>query len=157
MISMKNRSIRELVEVSIPSHFTLKLKEVKISPVYFSIHQAELSVVAIMLIMCRQVILKNQIDESIYSTQAIEHVLITTSASYLFRDGGCVMPCEQVFIYHRAFPMPALSYKFSSVDPLSGNETDDSAQFISSVCWRGHSSMLVAANSTGDIKLMEMV
>lgn len=64
---------------------------------------------------------------------------------------------NEVFIYHKAFPMPALSYKFSSIDPLSGNETDDGAQFISSVCWRGQSSMLVAANSTGDVKLLEMV
>ena len=69
----------------------------------------------------------------------------------------CVVRNEQVFIYHKAFPMPALSYKFNSIDPLSGNETDDTAQFISSVCWRGQSSMLVAANSTGDVKLLEMV
>uniref|UniRef100_A0A803LVC8 Protein kinase domain-containing protein n=1 Tax=Chenopodium quinoa TaxID=63459 RepID=A0A803LVC8_CHEQI len=64
---------------------------------------------------------------------------------------------NEVFIYHKAFPMPALSYKFSSLDPLSGNETEDAAQFISSVCWRGQSSTLVAANSTGDVKLLEMV
>ncbi|CAO2836122.1 unnamed protein product [Amaranthus hypochondriacus] len=64
---------------------------------------------------------------------------------------------NEVFVYHKAFPMPVLSYKFNSIDPLSGNETDDSAQFISSVCWRGQSSMLVAANSTGDVKLLEMV
>ncbi|KAK6934259.1 WD40 repeat [Dillenia turbinata] len=64
---------------------------------------------------------------------------------------------NEVFIYHKAFPMPALSFKFNSTDPLSGHEVDDGAQFISSVCWRGQSSMLVAANSTGNIKLLEMV
>ncbi|KAH9609206.1 hypothetical protein KSS87_002242 [Heliosperma pusillum] len=64
---------------------------------------------------------------------------------------------NEVFIYHKAFPMPALSYKFNNVDPHSGNEADDSSQFISSVCWRGQSSMLVAANSSGDIKVLEMV
>ncbi|KAK9674108.1 hypothetical protein RND81_12G211700 [Saponaria officinalis] len=64
---------------------------------------------------------------------------------------------NEVFVYHKAFPMPVLSYKFNNIDPQSGNETDDSGQFISSVCWRGKSSMLVAANSTGDIKLLEMV
>uniref|UniRef100_A0A803N253 Uncharacterized protein n=1 Tax=Chenopodium quinoa TaxID=63459 RepID=A0A803N253_CHEQI len=64
---------------------------------------------------------------------------------------------NEVFIYHKAFPMPALSYKFSSLDPLSGNKSEDAAQFISSVCWRGQSSTLVAANSTGDVKLLEMV
>lgn len=64
---------------------------------------------------------------------------------------------NEVFVYHKALPMPALSYKFNITDPLSGDEVDDSAQFISSVCWRGQSSTLVAANSTGNIKLLEMV
>lgn len=63
----------------------------------------------------------------------------------------------QVVIYHKAFPMPALSFKFNCTDPLSGDEVDDSAQFISSVCWRGQSPSLVAANSMGNIKLLEMV
>ncbi|KAJ8764699.1 hypothetical protein K2173_007788 [Erythroxylum novogranatense] len=64
---------------------------------------------------------------------------------------------NEVFIYHKAFPMPALSFKFSNIDPLSGHEMEDSAQFISSVCWRGQSSILVAANSTGNVKVLEMV
>lgn len=63
----------------------------------------------------------------------------------------------QVFIYHKAFPMPALSFKFDTTDPLSGHEMGDAAQFISSVCWRSQSSTLVAANSTGNIKILEMV
>ncbi|KHN23997.1 Protein SPA1-RELATED 3 [Glycine soja] len=61
-----------------------------------------------------------------------------------------------VFIYHKAFPMPALSFKFYSSDPLFGNEEDDSTQFITSVCWRGQSSTLLAANSTGNVKILEM-
>ncbi|KAM1168974.1 hypothetical protein ACFX19_031357 [Malus domestica] len=64
---------------------------------------------------------------------------------------------NEVFIYHKAFPMPALSYKFQNTDPLSGQDTDDAAQFISSVCWRGQTSTLIAANSTGNIKILEMV
>ncbi|KAL8087804.1 hypothetical protein AgCh_037810 [Apium graveolens] len=64
---------------------------------------------------------------------------------------------NEVFVYHKAFPMPALSFKFKNTDPLSGEDVDDSAQFISSVCWRGQSSTLVAANSMGNIKLLEMV
>nr|GMD84093.1 protein SPA1-RELATED 4-like isoform X1 [Ipomoea batatas] len=31
---------------------------------------------------------------------------------------------NEVFVYHKAFPMPALSYKFNSTDP-SGDEMDD--------------------------------
>nr|GEV57294.1 protein SPA1-related 4-like isoform X1 [Tanacetum cinerariifolium] len=64
---------------------------------------------------------------------------------------------NEVYVYHKAFPMPALSYKFSTADPISGDEVDDSEQFISSVCWRSQSSTLVAANSMGNIKLLEMV
>ncbi|XVE50247.1 hypothetical protein DITRI_Ditri01bG0146700 [Diplodiscus trichospermus] len=64
---------------------------------------------------------------------------------------------NEVFVYHKAFPMPALTFKFNTMDPLSGHEMDDAAQFISSVCWRGQSSTLVAANSTGNIKILEMV
>ncbi|KAH6835464.1 SPA1-related 3 [Perilla frutescens var. hirtella] len=63
---------------------------------------------------------------------------------------------NEVFVYHKAFPMPALSFKFNSTDPLSGDEVDDTAQFISSVCWRSQSPTLVAANSMGNIKLLEM-
>ncbi|KAL3631425.1 hypothetical protein CASFOL_024409 [Castilleja foliolosa] len=63
---------------------------------------------------------------------------------------------NEVFVYHKTFPMPALSFKFNNTDPFSGDEVDDSAQFISSVCWRGQSSTLVAANSMGNIKLLEM-
>lgn len=53
--------------------------------------------------------------------------------------------------------MPALSYKFKATDPISGNEVDSNEQFISSVCWRNQSSTLVAANSMGNIKILEMV
>ncbi|KAM7251411.1 hypothetical protein ACFE04_023294 [Oxalis oulophora] len=64
---------------------------------------------------------------------------------------------NEVFIYHKAFPMPVLSFKFDSIDPLSGHEMEDAVPFISSVCWRGQSSTLVAANSSGNIKVLEMV
>lgn len=34
---------------------------------------------------------------------------------------------------------------------------DDSGHFVSSVCWRGKSKIMVAANSTSNIKLLEMI
>ena len=63
----------------------------------------------------------------------------------------------QVFVYHKAFPMPVLSHKFSSADPVTGRELEEGVQFISCVCWRGQSNTLVAANSCGNVKLLEMV
>lgn len=64
----------------------------------------------------------------------------------------------QVYSYYRSLPMPVTSYKFGSIDPISGKEIDDDhGQFVSSVCWRGKSDMLIAANSSGCIKVLQMV
>uniref|UniRef100_A0A0E0L5Y6 Uncharacterized protein n=1 Tax=Oryza punctata TaxID=4537 RepID=A0A0E0L5Y6_ORYPU len=65
---------------------------------------------------------------------------------------------EKVFSYYKTFPMPITSHKFGSIDPITGQETnDDNQQFVSSVCWRGRSNMVVASNSTGSIKVLELV
>ncbi|XP_023642745.1 protein SPA1-RELATED 3 isoform X3 [Capsella rubella] len=64
---------------------------------------------------------------------------------------------NEVFVYHKAFPMPVMSYMFNDTDSVSGLEVDDASQFISSICWRGQSSTLVAANSNGNIKILEMM
>lgn len=54
--------------------------------------------------------------------------------------------------------MPITSHKFGSIDPISGQEGgDDNGLFVSSVCWRGKSNMVVAANSNGFIKLLQLV
>ena len=54
--------------------------------------------------------------------------------------------------------MPITSHKFGSIDPISGKDTDDSnGQFVSSVCWKGKSNAIVAANSSGCLKVLEMV
>ncbi|XP_026422336.1 protein SPA1-RELATED 4-like isoform X2 [Papaver somniferum] len=60
---------------------------------------------------------------------------------------------NEVFIYHKAFPMPVLSFKFNNTDALSCQDVEE--PFISSVCWRDKSTLL-AANSAGNIKLLEM-
>lgn len=63
-----------------------------------------------------------------------------------------------VYSYYKSFPMPITSHKFGSIDPITGQETnDDNQQFVSSVCWRGRSNMVVAANSSGSIKVLELV
>ncbi|CAA2987384.1 SPA1-RELATED 4-like isoform X1 [Olea europaea subsp. europaea] len=40
---------------------------------------------------------------------------------------------NEVFVYHKSLPMPALSFEFNNTDPLSGNEADDTAQ-LSHLC-----------------------
>lgn len=54
--------------------------------------------------------------------------------------------------------MPITSHKFNYVDPISGKEMgDDNGQFVSSVCWRQKSKIVVAANSSGNMKLLQLV
>ncbi|KAJ4823815.1 hypothetical protein Tsubulata_005662 [Turnera subulata] len=71
---------------------------------------------------------------------------------------ACGSETNEVYAYYRSLPMPITSHKFGSIDPISGKETDDdNGQFVSSVCWRGNSDMVVAANSSGCIKLLQML
>ncbi|KAJ6415077.1 hypothetical protein OIU84_003971 [Salix udensis] len=70
----------------------------------------------------------------------------------------CGSETNEVFAYHRSLPMPITSHKFGSIDPISGKETDDdNGLFVSSVCWRGKSDMVVASNSSGCVKVLQMV
>lgn len=71
---------------------------------------------------------------------------------------ACGSETNEVFTYYRSLPMPITSHKFGSIDPISGKETEnESNQFVSSVCWRQKSEMVVAANSSGCLKLLQMV
>lgn len=71
---------------------------------------------------------------------------------------ACGSETNAVFAYHKSLPMPMASHKFGGADPMSGQDTqEDSGQFVSSVCWRGKSQTLLAANSMGNIKMLEMV
>ncbi|KAK1376338.1 Ubiquitin ligase protein cop1 [Heracleum sosnowskyi] len=76
-------------------------------------------------------------------------------------DDGYIMcgsETNEVFAYHRNFPMPITSYKFRSVDPITGKETgDDDSHFVTSVCSRKKSELMVAGNSAGCIKVLQMV
>ncbi|ONK69841.1 uncharacterized protein A4U43_C05F27290 [Asparagus officinalis] len=70
----------------------------------------------------------------------------------------CGSETNEVYAYYRTLPMPITSHKFGSTDPITGQETDDdNGQFVSSVCWRERSKMVIAANSAGTIKLLQMV
>ncbi|XP_010914082.1 protein SUPPRESSOR OF PHYA-105 1 isoform X2 [Elaeis guineensis] len=71
---------------------------------------------------------------------------------------ACGSETNEVYAYYKTFPMPITSHQFGSIDPITGQETsDDNGQFVSSVCWRGRSDMVIAANSSGSIKVLQMV
>ncbi|GKB25259.1 SPA1-related 2-like protein, partial [Tanacetum coccineum] len=70
---------------------------------------------------------------------------------------ACGSETNEVFAYYRSLPMPITSHRFGSIDPVSGRETDHgNNQFVSSVCWRQKSDMVIAANSSGCLKLLQM-
>lgn len=94
---------------------------------------------------------------SIYAFEVLIHFKIAC-VYYQSPSFSIYLVWLQVYAYYRSLPMPIASYKFGSIDPISGKETDDdNGQFVSSVCWRKNSDMLVAANSTGCIKVLQMV
>ncbi|KAH7301165.1 hypothetical protein KP509_23G014900 [Ceratopteris richardii] len=70
---------------------------------------------------------------------------------------ACGSESNEVFVYHKSLPVPMLSHKFRSIDPISGKEMEDLGdQFVSSVCWRNRSQILVIANSIGNVQILEM-
>ncbi|KAF3340102.1 protein SPA1-RELATED 3-like isoform X2 [Carex littledalei] len=70
----------------------------------------------------------------------------------------CGSETNEIYAYYKSFPMPITSHKFGSIDPITGRETSsDNSLFVSSVCWRGRSNMVVSANSSGSIKVLELV
>ncbi|XP_042382303.1 protein SUPPRESSOR OF PHYA-105 1-like isoform X1 [Zingiber officinale] len=70
----------------------------------------------------------------------------------------CGSETNEVYAYHKKFPMPITSYKFGNFDPITGHEIGgDSTHFVSSICWRRTSNMVLAANSSGCIRLLQMV
>ncbi|XP_062180449.1 protein SPA1-RELATED 3-like isoform X2 [Phragmites australis] len=70
----------------------------------------------------------------------------------------CGSETNELFSYYKTFPMPITSHKFGSIDPITGQVTnEDNQHFVSSVCWRGKSNMVVAANCSGSIKVLELV
>ncbi|ESW07213.1 hypothetical protein PHAVU_010G111100 [Phaseolus vulgaris] len=68
---------------------------------------------------------------------------------------ACGSESNEVYCYHKSLPVPIATHKFESIDPISGHP--DNGQFVSCVCWRKKSNMLVAANSVGIVKLLQMV
>ncbi|GJS50834.1 suppressor of PHYA-105 1-like protein isoform X1 [Tanacetum coccineum] len=68
---------------------------------------------------------------------------------------ACGSESNEVYAYHKSFPMPITSYNFGSTD--SDETGDGNTQFVSSVCWREISNTIVAGNSGGSIKVLKML
>ncbi|KAG0294086.1 RING finger and WD repeat domain-containing protein 2, partial [Dissophora globulifera] len=74
---------------------------------------------------------------------------------------SCGSENNAVYTYYKELRDPVVTVKFGSSNPVTGEDTtdEDPSQFVSSVCWKKNTSnnILLAANSSGVIKVLEMV
>ena len=72
---------------------------------------------------------------------------------------ACGSENNALYVYCNGLSQPLLHYKFDVVKSALDKERSDeeSAEFISAVCWKPDSNVIIAANSQGTIKLLELV
>ena len=73
---------------------------------------------------------------------------------------ACGSEDNSVYAYYKALPSPVTQHRFSCGDPSASEdycfEPLDTHQFMSSVCWSHKGHTLLAANSLGTIKLLQL-
>lgn len=70
---------------------------------------------------------------------------------------SCGSESNIVYTYHRDLGQSISSFRFASTCPHTGAEVEsESPAFISALCWKRNSNRMVAANSLGTIKLLEL-
>ncbi|KAI0228062.1 E3 ubiquitin-protein ligase COP1 [Lamellibrachia satsuma] len=73
---------------------------------------------------------------------------------------ACGSENNSLYIYYKGLSKQLLMFKFDTVRSVLEKEKkddDDANEFVSAVCWRPGSSVVVAANSQGIIKVLELV
>ncbi|XP_050105164.1 E3 ubiquitin-protein ligase COP1-like isoform X1 [Malus sylvestris] len=66
---------------------------------------------------------------------------------------ACGSETNELFVYHKAISKPMTWHRFGSSD-LGDNDDDPGPHFISAVCWKRDSPMILTANSQGTIKVL---
>ncbi|KAG7262042.1 hypothetical protein CRUP_015990, partial [Coryphaenoides rupestris] len=70
---------------------------------------------------------------------------------------------NSLYLYYKGLSKTLLTFKFDTVKSVldKDRKDDDTNEFVSAVCWRalpdGESNVLIAANSQGTIKVLELV
>ncbi|KAK0085322.1 hypothetical protein PV325_005432 [Microctonus aethiopoides] len=73
---------------------------------------------------------------------------------------ACGSENNALYVYYKGLTKQLFSYKFDavrSVLELQDRREEDPNEFVSAVCWRQMSNVVVAANSQGIIKILELV
>uniref|UniRef100_A0A7I4ASH5 RING-type domain-containing protein n=1 Tax=Physcomitrium patens TaxID=3218 RepID=A0A7I4ASH5_PHYPA len=74
---------------------------------------------------------------------------LTVNSDYI----ACGSETSEVFVYHKATSKPSFSHKFRS---SYAEDIGDDISFVSAVCWKSESPTMLAANSQGTIKVLEL-
>ncbi|XP_059152150.1 E3 ubiquitin-protein ligase COP1-like [Physella acuta] len=80
---------------------------------------------------------------------------LATDGDYI----ACGSENNSLYLYYKGLSRHILTYKFEPARKLieKPGKEDDSAEFVSAVTWKADSNILVAANSQGLVKLLELV
>ncbi|XP_015516837.1 E3 ubiquitin-protein ligase COP1-like [Neodiprion pinetum] len=73
---------------------------------------------------------------------------------------ACGSENNALYVYYKGLSRQLFSYKFDaarSVLELQERKEEETNEFVSAVCWRQMSNVVVAANSQGIIKILELV
>ncbi|KAI8334677.1 WD40-repeat-containing domain protein [Chlamydoabsidia padenii] len=71
---------------------------------------------------------------------------------------ACGSENNTLYTYHKNSSHPVAHYKFPVMDPITWQESyTDESLFVSSVCWKSDSMKILAANSKGIIKVLQLV
>lgn len=80
---------------------------------------------------------------------------LATNGDYI----TCGSENNGLYVYYKGLSKPLFNYKFEQTRTLldRGDRRDeDSNEFVSAVCWRQSCPVIVAANSQGTIKILEL-
>uniref|UniRef100_A0A1B6JH28 RING-type domain-containing protein n=1 Tax=Homalodisca liturata TaxID=320908 RepID=A0A1B6JH28_9HEMI len=80
---------------------------------------------------------------------------LATDGDYI----ACGSENNALYVYYKGLTKQLFSFKFDAVRSVleNGRKEDDVNEFVSAVCWRQLSNVVVAANSQGIIKILELV
>ena len=71
---------------------------------------------------------------------------------------ACGSENNSVYVYHRDLVKPLAVYRFDSKCPLTGSGLEnETQQFVSSLCWKQDTNLMIAANSQGSVRIIELV
>ena len=81
---------------------------------------------------------------------------LATNGDYI----TCGSENNGLYVYYKGLSKPLFNYKFepmrSLLDRGDRRDNEDSNEFVSAVCWRQQCPVIVAANSQGTIKILEL-